>query len=312
MTDEYTPTTLMNRARMNDEDDGGESTTSILKSAGLDFNVQKGLICDVDGNLLKSNHTSFRRIYRDDNNKTFGVTTNRYQVVQNHEMAQIADEVLQSQHGTLTGAGAFKDGAMTWVSMDFPETIELGEGLDMMTRNLLIVNHHDGKGALKLIPGVGRIFCANQLPTIAGTQKITMAHTASVKTRMMDVADALRHQLEAFQAFKMQSELLLSTKMTIDERDTYYLQVLNIDPEKTKGKNILEQLKARERAAENTVGEMYGTAWQAYNVITEYLDHEATLDKQGETIEKRLMSGMVGTNLNRKEAALQIALRGCA
>ena len=58
----------------------------------------------------------------------------------------------------------------------------------------------------------------------------------------------------------------------------------------------------------NKVGKMEGTAWAAYNAVTEYIDYNATTLRDGSKSVKRMESALFGPLARRKVKAWNAAM----
>ena len=94
--------------------------------------------------------------------------------------------------------------------------------------------------------------------------------------------------VQDFENWGIDAESMLSIKMKKTEMREYFAEALGIKTKEqpdgsfqysTKGLNkILECEKLLDKKT-NRVGKMAGTLWQAYNALTEYLDHVETVPK---------------------------------
>jgi hypothetical protein len=106
---------------------------------------------------------------------------------------------------------------------------------------------------------------------------------------------------------------LVTVKMTEDEMDSYFIDVLGLSFNKegdltTRSSNILSSVKGLLANDTNTFNGMAGTAWAAYNAVTEAIDHHFTRLANGEVSKKRMESALFGTFSRTKQKAFIRAL----
>jgi hypothetical protein len=93
---------------------------------------------------------------------------------------------------------------------------------------------------------------------------------------------------------------------------TDYLE--NVMPDQNNGastrmSNIREGMKERFESASNSLPGIAGTAWAAYNSVTEYVDHFRSIPKVEHDASRRLESIWMGSGAVIKERALSVALK---
>ncbi len=110
--------------------------------AGLDWKVvQKNLVTE-DGFSVPG----FKANVRDLDNRTLGVVTDRYKVVQNDEAFSFTDSLL-GEGVTYETAGSLQEGRRTWILAKLPQRYIISG--DELTPYLVFMNSHDGTGAIK-------------------------------------------------------------------------------------------------------------------------------------------------------------------
>jgi hypothetical protein len=113
----------------------------------------------------------------------------------------------------------------------------------------------------------------------------------------------------AFYAWGEQAAQLLDIEMTVDEAKEYFIDTLQLKRIEetgnlaTRGQGMLNKVMALLAGSNNKLGDMEGTAWAAYNAVTEYIDHHATELRNGDKSIKRMESALFGPLARRKQAA---------
>ena len=114
--------------------------------------------------------------------------------------------------------------------------------------------------------------------------------------------------------------------MTLNEMEDYFIDALDVKYEledltnaegdvvgrkkvlATRGQGMVDTCKKLLFTPNNMVGNMTGTAWAAYNVVTEAIDHKFTELRNGEKSTKRMESALFGPLARRKVKAWGKAL----
>lgn len=298
----------------------GKTTEEVLKNAGLDFEVGLEPIYTSTGRPIRS---KFHRTFRTDTDFTLGVVTNKYHVMQNQHMLQIADGLIDTGEIEWDRIGMVENGVSVMASFKLPETHTIGDWGDAMEQRIYLMQSHDGSGGLKVIPSMMRLVCTNQASAFAAQltqanidlRSLTIRHSSKMTERIGMLKNALRIQNQFANQFVHDAEQMLKVEMTQDDRIEFYIDTLNltrvenadaVDNDfglKTRGMNTLNHLLALENAPTNTVGDMFGTGWQAYNVLTEYIDHAWIHNADGSINQGKAERALVGTGARIKNKA---------
>ena len=214
-----------------------------------------------------------------------GHVSKKYEVLQNEEAFQPFDEVLLDHGYTYETAGAVKDGQRIWILAKAPNNTKIGP--DQVDQYVLLFNSHNGSTGVTMKPTAIRVVCNNTLEFALNRQTdsgISLRHTTGVKERLDSLTNALKScEADLEEAFiimrRMQDE-----EITREVLDTYFEKVfptlINRDKEtyhpvtKRKIPNFAkphyESLVAKFHYGEGNKGK---TMWDAYNAVTEYVDH---------------------------------------
>ena len=253
-----------------------------------------------------------------------------YTPLQNHDAFTFMDELIQSQEAHFECAGALGQGEKVWMLAKIPHSINIGDD-DRQDLYVLLTNSHDGTGSVKVLPTTVRVVCSNTLSMALGEAKsreeiFNIRHTGNMMNRVDEVREAFGWAMEWHEAFGVTAENLLEVKMTKKQMDTYFIEVFDMttSPEKdsagekhpnagklvTASKRKLKELNHLRLRKSNRVGKMHGTAWQALNVVTEWVDHEARVIKSGKNAGKAKLqrdeSAVFKAGKLTKEKALRI------
>jgi phage/plasmid-like protein (TIGR03299 family) len=181
---------------------------------------------------------------------------------------------------------------------------------DLVNKNLLFTTAHDGsKGAMTQIMPLRNI-CTNTLTMAMRQAKMSFRHSANIEEKVrnanqiMGISHKLFDELEVIFNVMHQKPFL-----SADLKE--YVQTLVPD-------NVAAENNAR---TENMRNQMYqlaetgrghemarGTAWGAYNAVTEFVDHYQNVNAKGD---KSLKSQWFGAGSKLKEKAFELAKKMC-
>lgn len=276
----------------------------------------------------------FRAIHREDNHKVLGIVSDRYAPIQNTQAGDMMDALVAEGNAHVEVAGALDDGQRLWMLAHIPADFEVVKG-DTVKPYVLLAWGHDGKHGLaaKLTPI--RVVCDNTLTSALGdkwskTADVYVKHTKTAVLRIEEAQRALgliRTQVEqtaeAYQA-------LAAKRLTADQAAGYFSTVFpqpdesivrgpaNKAPDARAHSERYEEAVERWIAQQERLGQLYhegagsematGTAWGAYNAVTEYVDHVYPVLQSGKVSQARLQSAVLGSYADVKGRALQEAL----
>jgi phage/plasmid-like protein (TIGR03299 family) len=206
-----------------------------------------------------------------------GLAGERYQTVQNEELATMADAITDGDI-SVDVVGHYNKGRNVFVTLALGESIILdGEGqADEIGKFLTIRSSHNGSTAVQAIIHNFRLACQNQLPGLraAGLASFTMRHTSTVQGRIADARTALGIAFKQYDVFEAEMQALLEREMT---KDKFFDLVESIYP--TPKDDVRGSVKKHETKVETlasiwngeTVAGLEDTAYKAYNVLNEHL-----------------------------------------
>lgn len=320
--------------------DGLQTTTAMLAAAGMGWTVGTfPLFCnsrEVEGH---------KAIVRNDTLAVLGVATDRYTPIQNAQAGEIMDALITEGGAHVEVAGALDDGKRCWLLAHIPADFDVVTG-DRVRPYMLLAWGHDGQhGVAGKLTNV-RVVCNNTL-TAAGfgagrkwsaVADVYLRHSGRVDLRVSDARKALgviRRQVE--QTAEAYQSLATRT-LTGDEVRDYFAAVFpyakaaagaagETDAEsiaRLMGSSVdtlrrqAEEARARVDEMRETVARLMGsgrgseyapgTAWGAYNAVTEYTDHVYPVLKSGEVSAHRQASVAFGAYGDLKARALTTAL----
>jgi len=273
---------LANRIFAEDEQ---VSTATMLSEAKLNnWNVRLVPITDYTPADWRDN-SSAQFVVRtnpfDNGTDILSVVGKRYKVVQNEELFQFADNLTDSDLAKWESAGSIKNGKVVFGSLDIPREFVLDpQGANDKTKLYLIVwTSHDGSVSIQAAITPVRVVCQNTLNLAMRTakQSFKIRHTQTAEGRIVAARDALGLSFTYFDEFQKNAEGLFKKQITDKQ---FYDLVRNLYPKPE------DEKKASIKRWENKVvllDDLYfnsptnanikGTAWGAFNALTERLDY---------------------------------------
>ena len=266
-------------------EDENVTTATMLEEAKLDnWNVRLSDVADHIPNTWRNTSDNFFVIRDnpfDQGTDVLSVVGKRYKTVQNEELFAFADNVLDSNSAKWESAGSLKKGKIVFGSLDIPKEIVLDpQGVNDKTKLYLIVwTSHDGSVAVQAAITPVRVVCQNTLNIAMRTakQSFKIRHTQTAEGRIVQARQALGLTFAYADEFQKQANELFQQSIT-DKQFSDLIRTLYPKPDNS--------TKAALTIWENkvvTIDDLYhnsptnsmikGTAWGAFNSLTERLDY---------------------------------------
>jgi len=300
------------------------TATEALKLGNLDWTVEKRPLYNRtelgEVEVVENTFGVFRKQINEDGSHSW-IALNRGTAVgrvwkpfQNIEAMDFLDELVQTQEAKIEVVGALGKGEKVWVLAKLPDSI-LINGVDKIDQYILIVNSHDGSGSLKIFLTPIRVVCNNTLTMALQGRKggYNIRHTGKLHDRLEQAREVLGLVNTDFMAWGEMAQSLVEVKLTEDEMESYFIDALNLTFNDegdltTRSSNMLKTVKGLLGNEKNTLNGMEGTAWAAYNALTEAVDHNFTRLANGKVSSKRMESALFGTYSRTKQKAFVKAL----
>jgi phage/plasmid-like protein (TIGR03299 family) len=206
-----------------------------------------------------------------------GVVGERYKVVQNEELFSFADNMLDG--GRWETAGSIKNGTVVFgsLALDREVVLDPNGATDKVNTYLLVHTSHDGSLAVQASVTPVRVVCQNTLNmALSGvTQSYKIRHTQTVQGKVQAAREALGLAHKYLDEFDKQAQELITAEIN----DAQFFEIItNVYPKPEKdAKGSMTKWETKIDTL-NTIyfGEtcenIKGTAWGAYNALTERLD----------------------------------------
>ena len=219
--------------------------------------------------------------------EALGVVGNRWTPFQNEDTTALLSAIVDEGGAHIETAGALRGGRDTFVTMKLPDSMEFrspttGE-LDVTELYINVLNNHTGEYPLRGLISPVRIVCANTQRMAEGAARsmVSLRHTGDPKARLAEIRALLGLTFAYRDTFVEQCETLIARSVD----NVVVLEVIE-DVFGVNAATTEKQAEGRKETAltvldnytqSPTVRPFFGTAFGAYNAITEYLDHQAPL-----------------------------------
>jgi phage/plasmid-like protein (TIGR03299 family) len=326
--------------------DKATTSAEAIRFASLDWRVQKIPMQYTWNGTTRESKEAFA-IVRADTGRQLATVGSRYAPIQNADAFGFMDELLKEYGARYETAGALYGGEKVFMLAHFPKQAFSVNGKDAVEPYVAICNPHDGTGCANCFPTSVRIVCANTYRT-AGNQGagkgLKIRHTGNIKSKIREARNALGMAVQSFDRFKDAADTMAHTRL---EAIPFFNGVLDavldvteaqvkrgfspleaaiqttqaqLDLERKqfeaaaeRRRDILSDIINRYESATNGNGGMRGTAWSAFNAVTESADHAkigtrrvGTLDDQRS---RRFENVLAGNADEMKQAAFSLAMK---
>ena len=261
--------------------DEAVSTSKMLQVAHLaGWNVRLEEL-QLPGRSHRQHFATVRTNPFDGESDVLGVVGERYNVLQNEELFAFGDAILDGAKWET--AGSIKNGTVVFGSLRLERTTEIdpkGRN-DLMNNYLLVHTSHDGSLAIQASITPVRVVCQNTLNMAVGArgksakQSFRIRHTQTVGGKVAAAREALGLAHKYLDEFDRQAQEMIAKEIS----DKQFFDIITTaypKPEKdakgsmTKWENKIDTLN--DIYSSGTVANIKGTAWGAYNTMTERLD----------------------------------------
>lgn len=265
----------------------------------------------IEGNYTQAE--GFKCITRDDG-KVLSVMTERFNIYQPVDFWGDFEPFVATGLATIETGGVLNEGKRQFGTLKIKDAVrEVLKG-DEIRAYLLGLTAFDGSSSSTWRFCGTRPVCGNTLAMALNESACnlhTVRHTVNMRQKIEDAKESILGVLSGLDKAVEAYRHLAATKMQRKEQVNYVCSVFDFNPEakdnSTKATNKVQSvidLLEDQRGLE-LVPAMRGTAWQAYNAVTDYLSHD-----YGHNPESRISSTYFGEagNLNRKALSLAMAV----
>ena len=249
-----------------------------IKSAGLDYNIELKDLQTVDGISVPQ-----KAVVRTDINKSLGVVTKSYNILQNREAFNFFEPFVENGLATLESAGSLYNGRKVFVLAKIAgDDMEITPN-DTVQKYILLSNSHDGGSAVRIGFTSIRVVCSNTL-TMAHNkgELIRVYHSKGVQQTVEEIRMTMDLVNQQFIATEERYKELAKKGLNTRDLKRYVNIVFS--------KESLEKLFQEETAIPDYevedcrkklmeyVEEIFElepvhNRWTAYNAVNHYLNH---------------------------------------
>ena len=263
------------------------NTAEMLKLAHLDnWNVRLEDVEIPSGFASDKSYSFVSRTnpFNPDQTDILGIVGERYVPLQNEDLFSFGDNLLDGG-GRWETAGSIKGGRQVFGSIALANSITLDPNgiADKIDNYLLINTSHDGSIAIQASITPVRVVCANTLNLAltafkgknASKQTFKIRHTQTAEGKIAVARQALGLANTYIDEFSQLANELIQTEITKAQFDEIVLKAYPM-PEKDSKGSMKKWNDKVELLQDIYVGQfndtIAGTAWGAYNALTERLD----------------------------------------
>ena len=264
-----------------------KNTSEMLAAANLNnWNVR---LEDVNIPSHLSSDKSYQYVVRTnptDNTQTdvLGVVGQRYHVLQNEDLFSFGDNILDGG-GRWETAGSIRGGRVVFGSLALErETVLDPNGVaDVVKTYLLINTSHDGSIAIQASITPVRVVCANTLNLALGSkrgknaikQSFKIRHTQTANGKVQIARETLGLANKYMDSFDIMAKAMIEKEITAVDFNNIILAAYPKPEKDSKGavkkwENKVDVINDIYTGQFN--GMIAGTAWGAFNALTERLD----------------------------------------
>lgn len=289
-----------------------------IKAAGLDWEVKCGIVCV---NTFGENRVKeivvpdYFCTVRMDKRIPLGIVGRLYTPIQNRDAFSFFDSIVGEKKAIYHTAGSLGKGETIWILAKLPDDIRIVGTDDIINKFLLLTNKHDGTMSLRMFFTPIRVVCQNTLSTALSSRKhegVVIRHFPDIQQKVEQARRLLGLSITFYKTLAEAFNALARVEVDDSWLNEYYGEVVptekDVEPS-TRLLHIRDGMKERFESASNMLPGIRGTAWAAYNSVTEWVDHDRGVPKLGVDKTRRLESIWIGSGAVMKEHALNAALK---
>lgn len=246
--------------------------------------------------------------------RPLGVVGASYRPVQNIAALNFMDDIIGRGEAVYETVGNLGNGSLIWMLAKIPTS---STAVDPIERYLLMSTSHNGVSPVMVAAIDFRIWCANQIQAAIrkAKNKFRIRHTTNVELKMTEARKAFDGSVKYFNSMdeifaKLKEIKFTELQLLALVEKVFAAEVADAEDRSkrqlTRLEGIQEQVINLSHSGMGTdLPGVKGTAWGAYNAVTEYLDHYTVIKgskKAGSAEERLLGSQWFGTVGNKTQA----------
>jgi hypothetical protein len=300
-------------------------TKQMLEQSGLaNWNVQTVPMAYPDNYVADKPEFWVTRDLSDGRKQVMGSVGNRYHTYQNEDLFSFADEIL-AHTGSWESAGSFRKGRVVFGSMNIDRefVIDPQGANDTVKSFLLMATSHDGSSSIRACATNVRVWCQNTFNQAFREAKSVykVRHTATAEARVQEAQITLGIAFANAEAFEAEANALFQTAIT-NKQFMDIVTTLNPAPVSDASKASVTKYDSKIDLLQGlylqspTNANITGTAWGAFNALTEYMDYfragRATTDSPDASINEAISASGFDDSVNAEKARILDVVKAVA
>lgn len=245
-----------------------------------------------------------------------GDVGNAYRIVQPRQAFDWADNLVDSGEAKYETAGLLRGGSVAFLSMEIGHLeINVNGVPDTTDFYLMIRNSYDGSSPLIAVVTPVRTVCTNtdRMARLQAASMFTVRHSGSPDGKLAVAREALGIEFR-YKASYVEVAQALANKRLVDSQieEIFRTAIFPIPDGLSDGRvdNHPATRAFESYLTSDTLDGIRGTAWGAYNAITEFVDWGVEYKTRSHDVEDhRLDSITLGKGQERKDRALAALLK---
>ena len=290
----------------------GRITIDQLQHA-FDWKVEKADLYRLENEAPKCVPDFFAtvRVNQDGSKNSLGVVKSRYTVIQNDEILETVNSLLGIGAGEPFDYQIKDNGARFAFRLLFPKYLapNVYDDSDFLQLAIAVKGSHDGSSGLTVQVQPIRKICLNGFISLGKVYALdSIRHTANANLGLGNIRRVLESVNAEFDLIGDQIKRISSVNVDRFRAHTYIKDVLEItEPDDSKvSTRSINQVHDVEALFRRGKGNQGRTLWDAYNGVTEYVDHYRG------TNDARTWNAVAGSGADLKRRALEVALEYAA
>lgn len=298
----------------------GASGAEIMELGNTNFDV-KLVPAEANGHKIPD---TFAVIPSDTGRPFVGTVGKKYESFQNSECIDFIESFNELSEGEFTfeTTGTLKDRAICWWQAKLPEGVTIREaewGPDRMNLYLWLLTSHVGETSFLAKFTSGRIWCNNQTPSLIanreGVSMVKISHTRNMRDRVAQARKVLAKAMGFFEQHVKEMRELDAIEMNAAEMRAFAEKLIGDTQESiAEAERTITERTARFREAridrlehlfQNGLGNVGRTRFDAYNAVTEMVDHHVSRHHT----ESRFRATVMGEGDDLKARAARLLIR---
>ena len=299
-----------------------KDSETMIKENGLDWELKKTPL-HFEFNGQRKTIENKVALVRSDSGLSVSVMGDGYNIIQNRDSFKSFDSLMEANNDfEYVKAGALRGGSKIFIQAKIGNNLCLetkGGIKDVIEKRITLVNSHDGS-SLQMLFTPFRLVCSNTL--ISNLDKlivnnsenyqstIKVNHKGNSSAKLNLAGKLMEKAIKQYGDFELIALKMLETKTSEKDAMDYFVALTKYQDEtketSTRLKNIREIMAGLFTSGQGNYGE---TLWDAYNAVTEYVDHKQGGRGLNQDRNNRILTG-VGANLKSRAFDLAVQMVG--